>query len=130
MTDGISTEQTSAHANLPTSSHLMSLPFHGGPPTAKTQIQSKQADSGIIHSEIYLSTRKLLATTKELDARQCSPKPVAADAAVTHSHFSELLTRLVTDISAGGHDDLLQEVMLPGLAHLVSLIEKTCSNPT
>jgi hypothetical protein len=108
----------------------MSLPFHGGPPTAKTQIQSKQADSGIIHSEIYLSTRKLLATTKELDARQCSPKPVAADAAVTHSHFSELLTRLVTDISAGGHDDLLQEVMLPGLAHLVSLIEKTCSNPT
>lgn len=130
VTDGISTEKKSAHANLPTSSSLTTLPCHGGPSTATTQIQSNQADSGILHSDAYLSARKLLAATREPDACQRSPKSVAADAAVAHLHFSELLTRLVIDISAGGHDDLLPDAMLPGLAHLVGLVEQTCSAST
>lgn len=128
--DGTGAEHTNAHDDVPASSNLMSLPFRDGPVTANTQVQSDQANSGILRSDVYLSARKLLANTEEHDAHQCSPISLAADATVAHSHFSELLTRLVSDISAGGHDDLLSEVMLPGLAHLVGLIEETCSTPT
>jgi hypothetical protein len=35
--------------------------------------------------------------------------------------------RLKSQVSAGGHNNLLSDVMLPGLAHLVSLIEQTRS---
>lgn len=130
VTDGISTEQTSAHANLSASSNLTTLPFQGGPSTANIQIQSSQADSDILHSDAYLSACQLLATTREPDARQRSPRSVAADAAVAHLHFSKLLTCLLTDISNGDHDNLLSEAMLPGLAHLVCLVGKTCSTST
>lgn len=130
VADDISTAQTFAHTNLPASSNLVTLPFHGGPPTVDTQALSNQADNGILHSDVYLSARKMLEVTEGLDARQCSPKNLTAAAAVAHSHFSELLTRLTGEISAGGHDYLLSEVMLPGLAHLVSLVEQTCSKST
>lgn len=127
MPGGIDAEHTTTHAKLPASSNHMALPFPGGPVAVNTAIQSNQANSDILHSDAYLSARNLLVATQEPDARQCSP---AANATVTHSHFSELLTRAMSDISAGGHDNLLPAVILPGLAHLVDLIKETCSTPT
>lgn len=123
--DGIDAEHKTTHDDLPASSDLMSLPFRSGAVTANTQVQSDQADSDILHSDVYLSARKLLATTEEPDAHHHPPRSLTADANITHSHFSELLTRLMSEISAGGHDNLLPNVMLPGLAHLVSLTEQT-----
>ncbi|KAM0711021.1 hypothetical protein Q7P35_001760 [Cladosporium inversicolor] len=116
--DGIDAEHKTTHDDLPASSDLMSLPFRSGAVTANTQVQSDQADSDILHSDVYLSARKLLATTEEPDAHHHPPRSLTADANITHSHFSELLTRLMSEISAGGHDNLLPNVMLPGLAHL------------
>jgi hypothetical protein len=126
---GNDSEQTFT-SNLPTTAYEMTLAVRGRPLTAETQSQSTQADGGILESDIYLSACKLLAANTKSEKGSRPNESIAADAAATHSHFSELLDRLMSDISAGGHDNLLPDVMLPGLAHLVSLLEMTCSAPS
>ena len=76
---------------------------------------------------MYLSARKLLSKARQFKTHLNATGPVATNAIPVHSHFSKLLARLMSQISDEVHDALLAEVMLPGLAHLVILIEKSCS---
>jgi hypothetical protein len=102
---------------------MAALPFRDCPSTASTQTQSSQTDD-IFHSDAYLSARKFLDTARELKARASSTESVVADAAIIQSRFADLLARLTSDISASGRYDFLSDVMLPRLAHLVTLIEE------
>jgi hypothetical protein len=88
--------------------------------------QSSQADV-VIHTDtdVYLSLRELLATAEEPKAVPTPTVSVAEDATKTHSHFAGLLSRILSEISTGGQDSMLSEILLPGLAHLVRLIEES-----
>ena len=124
--NNIGAEQPSTQARLSGGSNMMALPFRNASSTAGTPMQSSQTDD-ILHSDAYLSARKLLNTARGTKAHANPIESVVADAAVTHSCFAELLTCLMSHISAGGRDSSLPDVLLGGLRHLVTCIEETRS---
>lgn len=121
----VDAKQAPEHAGVSATSTQIIMPVRGGPPTASIQTQSNQVAGDILESDVYLSARKLLAVDRNSGKDSSLNASGALDATVAHSHFAELLDCLKSQISAGGHDDLLSDVMLPGLVHLVSLIEQT-----